>query len=124
MNYEQIGDEILAVTEDKTASQTAIVRQHYCYAKKLVIEGANTVSVNNPTTLTVKLKDWQDNLLLENITVNINISQDGAIVHTDVVSLVDGQAEFSFISEITGAFTVTALSPNMDTTSLNMEVTA
>lgn len=107
--YEQIGDEIIIATEDITEQQTAIIREHYCYAKKLIIEGSNTTVLNVALPLTVKLLTWEDQPVLESLDVRVTVGDQEI-----TLSLLDGKGVFDFESAIAGEYIITVQYPNVD----------
>lgn len=107
--YEQIGDEIFMSREDITEKQTVIIREHYCYAKKLVIEGSNTTVLNAALPLTVKLLTWEDQPVLESLDIKVTVGDQEI-----TLSLIDGAVVFDFVSAIAGEFTIMAQYPNTD----------
>lgn len=107
---QEIDGVVYDVTEVQTSVQTAIIRTHHCFARKLVIEGNSTVSMNTELELRVKLYTWQDALITdEQKEVKVQISD-----QETVLNLVSGEAVFDFISETVGVFKISAMSSNCD----------
>lgn len=108
MNYEVNGHEVLETEEVVTPNQTATVRRHYCFARKIVISGQNTVIVNAALPLSVKWQDWQNNDLLEEVS-EINITVTGPAQTTDfTLTPIVGQAEFDLVFPATGIYKIQA----------------
>jgi hypothetical protein len=119
---EQIGDVIYKVEEVESAGRVVfdekagkykpfvhVVRTHHCFARKLVIEGNTSTTINTPLTLTVRLLDWNDNPLNESLEVRIT-----AKGVTIVLELVDGVGDFDFVSPIAGTFKIEAQADRCD----------
>ena len=107
---QEIDGVVYDVSEVETNTQTAIVRTHHCFARKLAIEGDNTVAVNAELELTIKLYDWQDQPVTDEpkeVTVQVSGQE-------TVLNLVSGEAVFDFISETVGVFKISAMSSNCD----------
>jgi len=105
----QIGDEIILQREEKTSKQIAIVGTHYCFARKLIVEGDAITTVNVPITLTVKSLSWQNEPISD--VPNARIQVNGQEID---INLVEGKAEFDLECAIPGRFALFALSDNVD----------
>jgi len=107
---QEIDGVVYDVTEVQTSVQTAIIRTHHCFARKLVIEGNSTVSMNTELELRVKLYTWQDALITdEQKEAKVQISD-----QETVLNLVSGEAVFDFISETVGVFKISVVASNCD----------
>lgn len=106
--FEQIGDEVFKVEEIKTESQVAIVKTYYCWAKKLVISGGGATTVNALLPVVVAYHDWQGNPLPEeNRLIHVSVTGPGRAQEL-ILTPVNGQAEFDFMSEVPGTFVIRA----------------
>lgn len=119
---EQIGDVIYQVEEVESAGRVVfdemagehkpfvhVVRTHHCFARKLVIEGNGSTTVDIPLTMTVRLMGWDDNPLNESLEVRIT-----AKGVTIVLELVGGVGDFNFVSPIAGTFKIEAQADRCD----------
>lgn len=106
MNCEVDGYEVLEVEEVVTPNQTATVRRHFCFAKKLVISGQNTAIVNASLPLSVEWQDWQGKKLAEeNSEIEIMVS--GPAQPTEFkLNPFSGVAEFDIIFPVAGTYVV------------------
>lgn len=108
MNYQVLGHEVLSVEQVITPNQTATVRRHHCFAKKLVISGLSTATVNVALPLTVKWQDWQGNTLAGEAS-EINIVVTGpAQTAESTLTPVNGQAEFDLVFPVAGVYKIEA----------------
>lgn len=106
--FEAHGDETLVVEEVETENQAAIVKTHYCFAKKLVISGSGAAAVGSLLPVIVAYQDWQGNSLPdENRPIHVSVTGPGQAQKL-VLTPVNGQAEFDFVSEVPGAFVIRA----------------
>lgn len=106
--FERVDNEIMRIEEVITETQVAIVKTHYCWAKKLIISGCSATATNTPLPITVVYQDWQDNPLPdENRPIKITITGPGQPTEL-VLNPVGGQAEFDFVSEVAGTFKIRA----------------
>jgi len=89
----------------------AIVSTHHCWAIKLILTGQVSGEVGVGLPIIVQYKDWQDNLLTNiNEPVRIGVDGPGEADQELTLNPVNGQAEFSFVSDIAGVFRIKALS--------------
>jgi len=106
--FEQLGDEILRVEDVTTKNQIAIIKSHFCLAKKLAVEGPESAIVNNAVSITAKYQDWQNNPLSdENCPIHITVTGPGQAQEL-VLTPTNGQAEFDFVSEVPSTFIIRA----------------
>jgi len=102
MEYVQVGEEILVVEDLLTAgSKVGTVGKHYCFAKKLIIEG-------DQSPLTIKLVTWEDAPIIEDLEITVSIN--GV---ESAIRLVQGQIDLD-LSTQPGQYTVLALAPSID----------
>ncbi len=119
---EQIGDVIYKVEEVESAGRVVfdekageykpfvhVVRTHHCFARKLVIEGNTSTTINTPLTLTVRLLDWEGNPLDESLEARI-----AARGNTVTLQLENGVGELDFVSPIAGTFKIEAQADRCD----------
>lgn len=108
MNYQVDGHEVLSVEQVVTPNQTATVRRHHCFAKKLVISGLSTATVNAALPLLVKWQDWQGSALAGE-TSEINVAITGpAQTAESTLTPVNGQAELELVFPVAGVYKVRA----------------
>lgn len=106
--FKQIGDEILMIEEVETETQVAVIKTHYCWAKKLVISGSKVTMIDALLPLSVAYQDWQGNPLPdENRPIYITVVGPGQAQEL-ILTPVDGQAEFDFVSAVAGTFIIRA----------------
>lgn len=111
---EQIGDVIYQTEEIESESRVVfdeateefkpfvhVVRTHYCFARKLAIEGNNSVAVDTLLPLTVRLLDWQGNPL--NDSLEVRVTARGVTI---TLELVEGVGDFDFVSPVAGTFKI------------------
>lgn len=104
MEYVIENGEVLLEEEVQTSAQTAIVRTRFCDEKKLALSAPKTsIAINEVLGVGVKLFDWQDNLLSEDIIVTVTVGD-----QSQGVSLVAGEGAFDFTSEVAGSFEIVA----------------
>jgi len=109
MIYEPNPVNPLEILQIWTTPDGAICRSHYCWATKLIITGANTTTVNTPLPLTIVYKDWKDNFLTdESRPIHVNVTGPGKAQEL-VITPTNGQAEFDFMSAVTGTFKIQAI---------------
>jgi len=119
---EQIGDVIYKVEEVESEGKVVFdeateefkpfvhtVRTHHCFAKKLVIEGNNSVAVDTPLPLTVRLLDWQGSPL--NDSLEVRVTARGVTI---TLELVEGVGEFDFASPVADVFEIQAQADRCD----------
>lgn len=105
---EQFGDEILTIEEIQTETQLATIKTHYCWAKKLVISAGGATTVSTPLPVIVTYQDWQDNPLYdENRPIHISVTGPGQAQELVLIPT-NGQAEFDFVSAVSGTFKIQA----------------
>jgi len=88
----------------------AVISTHHCWSNKLVLIGNNNTVINSLITLTVMLKDWQDNMLTHNSDVLISVTSDSEVYELEL-EIINGQIDFEFVSESMGTFIIKALMP-------------
>ena len=119
---EQIGDAIYQVEEVESAGRVVFdeateefkpfvhtVRTHHCFARKLAIEGNNSVAVDTLLPLTVRLLDWQGNPL--NDFLEVRVTARGVTITLELVECV---GEFDFASPVAGVFEIQAQADRCD----------
>lgn len=119
---EQIGDAIYQVEEVESEGKVVFdeateefkpfvhtVRTHHCFARKLAIEGNNSVAVDTLLPLTVRLLDWQGNPL--NDSLEVRVTARGVTI---TLELVEGVGEFDFASPVAGVFEIQAQAARCD----------
>lgn len=108
--YVEVGTEVILYTIEDTLTQDGVrAGTHYCYTRKLIIDGGDTATVNTPLPLIVKLLTWQDQPTTED--KEIKVTANGQEV---VLQLVNGQGEFDFESAVAGQFNITAHASNIN----------
>jgi len=119
---EQIGDVIYQTEEIESESRVVFdeetgefkpfihkVRTHHCFAQKLAIEGNNSVAVDTPLPLTVRLLDWQGSPL--NDPLEVWVTARGVTI---TLELVEGVGEFDFASPVADVFEIQAQAARCD----------
>ena len=107
--FERIGDEIFIVEKVVTETQVATVKTHYCWATKLVLLGNAATTINSPLPIAVAYRSWQDDPLPdENRPIHISVAGPGQAQEL-ILTPVNGQAEFDFVSEVPGTFIIQAV---------------
>lgn len=117
----KVNEEILMEEEVITETQTAKVRTHYCFYSKITLTGENNAVVNSPITITAKYETWQGELIPEeNRDIKITITGPAEPAEA-ILTPVNGQAEFDFVSPVEGTFKIRAKA-NFACDSAEMEV--
>lgn len=101
----QVGEEILEFKDVNTGIQIArITEGHVCWTTKLTLTGPTTATIGQPITLTATYLTWQDEPLpTENRP--IRVIADGQEI---ILQPVNGQAEFDFVAQAPGTYTICA----------------
>lgn len=105
---EQYGDEILQCETIDTGYQIIKICTHHCFTRKIVATCEGQTTINTPITITLQYMDWQNNHLSdENRPVKVCVTGPGKTQEL-VLTPTNGQAEFDFVSEVPGTFTIKA----------------
>lgn len=120
---ERIGDEILEFKNVDTGTQIArIAEGHICFATKIVLMGAHSLTVGIPATFQAEYFDWEDSPLPEeNRPIHVRIGENEVVVNP-----IGGVAEFDVVADYVpegGALVVEAVGDGFGCDPGGLEVT-
>jgi len=104
-----VGDEVLDFKEINTETQTALVAEGcVCFTTKIILTGPASLTMDIPATFRAEYYDWQGGSLIdENRPIHVSVSGPGQ-AQALVLTTVNGQTEFDFVSEVPGTFVIRA----------------